>query len=43
MACWAKGNKITTVTFTAKKPIKQLVLGTFYDADTDKTDNVWKP
>ena len=43
MACWAKGNKTTTVTFTAKKPVKQLVLGTFYYADTDKTDNVWKP
>ncbi|MBB6110563.1 hypothetical protein SAMN05421821_10785 [Mucilaginibacter lappiensis] len=43
IACWAKGNKTTGVTFVAKKPVKQLVLGTTYDPDTDKKDNIWKP
>ncbi|WP_419701358.1 M1 family metallopeptidase [Mucilaginibacter sp. NFX135] len=43
IACWAKGNKTTNVTFVAKKPVKQLVLGTTYDPDTDKKDNIWKP
>jgi len=43
IACWAKGNKTTNVTFVAKKPVKQLVLGTTYDPDTDKKDNTWKP
>jgi len=43
IACWAKGNKTTSVTFLAKKLVKQLVLGTTYDPDTDKKDNTWKP
>ncbi|WP_295713285.1 M1 family metallopeptidase [Mucilaginibacter sp.] len=43
IACWAKGNKTTTLTFTAKGPIKQIVLGTTYDADSDNRNNVWKP
>lgn len=42
IACWAKGNKITTLSFTAKGPIKQIVLGTTYDADSDNRNNVWK-
>ncbi|MDN5288428.1 MAG: peptidase [Mucilaginibacter sp.] len=42
IACWAKGNKTTAVSFTAPKPVKQMVLGTTYDPDTDKRDNVWK-
>jgi hypothetical protein len=43
IACWAKGNKTTTLSFTAKGPIKQIVLGTTYDADSDNRNNVWKP
>lgn len=43
IACWAKGEKATTVEFTAAKPVTQLILGTTYDPDTDKSDNVWKP
>jgi hypothetical protein len=43
IACWAKGNKSTTVKFTAIKPVKQMILGTTYDPDTDKKDNVWRP
>ena len=43
IACWAKGNKTTTLSFTAKGAIKQIVLGTTYDADSNKENNVWKP
>jgi hypothetical protein len=43
IVCWTKGNKTTTVDFIAPKAVKQLVLGTTYDADTDKRDNVWNP
>jgi hypothetical protein len=43
IACWAKGNKTTTVNFAAKGIIKQIVLGTTYDVDSDKTNNIWKP
>jgi hypothetical protein len=43
IACWAKDNKTTNVEFTSTKPIKQLLLGTTYDPDVDKKDNVWKP
>ncbi|GAA3957896.1 M1 family metallopeptidase [Mucilaginibacter dorajii] len=43
IACWAKGNKTTTVSFAAKSAIKQIVLGTTYDVDSDKSNNVWKP
>lgn len=43
IACWAKGNKTTTLSFTAKGLIKQIVLGTTYDADSDNRNNVWKP
>lgn len=43
IACWAKGAKSVLLKFTAKKPVKQLVLGTAYDADIDKSNNSWKP
>jgi hypothetical protein len=43
IACWAKGNKTTALSFTAKGPIRQIVLGTTYDADSNKENNVWKP
>lgn len=43
IACWAKGNKTTTVSFAAKGIIKQIVLGTTYDVDSNKSNNTWKP
>lgn len=41
IAVWAAGNKTTGVNFTAKKAVKKLVLGTTYDPDSNKKDNVW--
>jgi hypothetical protein len=41
IAVWAAGNKTTRVDFTAKKAVKKLVLGTTYDPDSNKKDNVW--
>jgi hypothetical protein len=41
IAVWATGNKTTGVNFTAKKAVKKLVLGTTYDPDSNKKDNVW--
>ncbi|HEX8020946.1 M1 family metallopeptidase [Mucilaginibacter sp.] len=38
---WATGNKTTKIDFTAKKAVKKLVLGTTYDPDSNKKDNVW--
>ncbi|WP_183557036.1 M1 family metallopeptidase [Mucilaginibacter sp. SP1R1] len=43
IACWAKGNKTTTVAFTGKKKVVHMVLGTTYDPDVDKRDNTWRP
>ena len=43
VSCWAKGNKTTTIGFNATKPIKQMILGTTYDPDVDKSNNTWKP
>jgi hypothetical protein len=41
IACWQKGNKTVTLSFTAKKAVQRLVLGNDYDADVNKGDNVW--
>ncbi|SCW84444.1 M1 family metallopeptidase [Mucilaginibacter sp. NFR10] len=41
IAVWSTGNKTTTVNFTAKKAVKKIVLGTTYDPDSNKKDNVW--
>ncbi|XHR95623.1 M1 family metallopeptidase [Mucilaginibacter sp. UC70_90] len=41
IAVWVAGNKTTTVNFAAKKAVKKLVLGTTYDPDSNKKDNVW--
>ena len=41
IACWKSGNKTVTLNFTAKKRVSKLVLGTGYDADANKADNVW--
>jgi hypothetical protein len=41
IACWKNGNKMVTLGFIAKKRVQQLVLGTGYDPDVNKQDNVW--
>jgi len=41
IACWKNGNKTATLNFTGQKAVQKLVLGTGYDADVDKDDNVW--
>jgi aminopeptidase N len=43
IACWAKGNKTTILTFKATRQVQQIVLGTTYDADVDLKNNTWKP
>jgi hypothetical protein len=43
IAAWAKDNKTTVLSFTAKGTIKQITLGTTYDVDSDKKNNIWKP
>ncbi len=41
IACWKNGNKTVALGFIAKKAVQKLVLGTGYDADVNKEDNVW--
>jgi hypothetical protein len=41
VACWKNSNKTVTLGFIAKKAVQKLVLGTGYDADVNKEDNVW--
>jgi hypothetical protein len=41
IACWKNGNKTFTLSFKPKKHIERLVLGTGYDPDVNKADNVW--
>jgi hypothetical protein len=41
IACWAKGDKKTVLTFKATKPLQQIVLGTAFDADVDLKNNIW--
>jgi hypothetical protein len=41
IAVWQAGNTTTKVDFAAKKAVKKLVLGTTYDPDSNKKDNVW--
>jgi len=43
IGCWALGNKTVTLIFKTKKKIKEIVLGTEFDADSDKENNRWKP
>ena len=40
IAVW-KDAKTCKFEFTAKKPVEKLVLGSTYDADANKADNVW--
>jgi hypothetical protein len=39
---WKDGNKTFTVNHLSRKRIKKLVLGTTYDPDIDKGNNVWQ-
>ncbi|MGZ3761194.1 MAG: M1 family metallopeptidase [Mucilaginibacter sp.] len=41
IAAWKNGNKTYTVSFTAKKRVQKIILGTGYDPDVNKADNVW--
>jgi hypothetical protein len=41
IACWQNGAKTYVLKFTDSKPITKMVLGTTYDADVDKSNNVW--
>jgi hypothetical protein len=41
IACWKKGNKTTTISFKASKPVSKIVLGLPYDTDTDLSNNTW--
>jgi hypothetical protein len=42
ISCWRNGNKEIAVTFVAEKPMDKLMLGSIYDADVNKTNNVWE-
>jgi len=43
ISCWVTGLKTVSLNFVAKKQIKKIVLGTGLDADSDKSNNTWKP
>ncbi|WP_229216926.1 M1 family metallopeptidase [Dyadobacter luteus] len=40
IGCWALGNKTVTIVVKTKKKIKELVLGTEFDVDSEKENNV---
>ena len=42
IACWASGSKSVVLRFKATKPVKEIVLGTAYDADVNPKDNRWR-
>jgi hypothetical protein len=42
IACWAGGNKTMVLTFKATKAVREIVLGTVYDADVNPDNNKWK-
>lgn len=41
-ACWSDLSKKKVMSFHTSKRVKEIILGTTYDADTDKTNNIWK-
>lgn len=41
VAVWEKGNRTVVVPYQGTKPLIKVELGAFYNADIDKTDNVW--
>lgn len=42
IACWEKGNKTVSLTFSSPKKIKKVTLGSTWVADIDKHDNVYE-
>jgi hypothetical protein len=42
IAAWKNGNKTYTLNFTSAKKVQSIVLGTGYDVDVNKSDNVWE-
>jgi hypothetical protein len=42
IAAWKNGNKIVNISFTSDKKVQQIVLGTGYDPDVNKANNVWE-
>jgi aminopeptidase N len=41
MACWQNEIKTKTFTLHTSKKVKTITLGTAYDADVDKRNNIW--
>jgi len=41
VSAWKNGNKTFTITHFTHKKLKKLVLGTTYDPDVNKADNIW--
>ncbi|HEY2582136.1 MAG TPA: M1 family metallopeptidase [Mucilaginibacter sp.] len=39
--CWKNGNKTFKLSFKAKDNVERMTLGTGYDPDVNKADNVW--
>lgn len=42
IACWEKGNKTVSLTFSSPKKIKKVTLGSTWVADINKADNVYE-
>ncbi|NLR77562.1 M1 family metallopeptidase [Chitinophaga eiseniae] len=42
IACWEKGNKTVSLTFSSPKKIKKVTLGSTWIADINKADNVYE-
>jgi aminopeptidase N len=42
ISAWKNGNKTYTITHRSDKRIKKMVLGTIYDPDVNKANNVWE-
>lgn len=42
IAVWEKGNKTVSLSVKSSKKIKHVELGSFYNADVDKSNNSWK-
>jgi aminopeptidase N len=43
VSVWKTGNKSYTLTHVSHKHIQKMVLGTTYDPDVNKSDNIWEP
>ena len=41
ISCWEKGENSTMLSFSAAKKVEKIVLGNTYDADVDKTNNLY--